>query len=159
MQTQQFEPRLVHPLPQAPVFLGRDAELAELRRFWLTGSAGVLALVGLGGAGKTALAARFLAELLASGAPRGLFVWSFYQEPDAGLYLRHLHDYLARGAPAPEAESAPSLDRAALLRRVGGNEQLLSDLVRLFRAEGEPLVGEIRGALLDGAPTRWNSKT
>ena len=53
-----------------------------------------LALVGLGGAGKTALAARFLAGLLGPGAgPRlgGLFVWSFYQEPDAGLFLREFH--------------------------------------------------------------------
>jgi ATP-dependent Clp protease ATP-binding subunit ClpA len=70
--------------------VGRDEELAELREFWRQSRGGVLALVGLGGAGKTAVASRFLQEILSGHMeprPRGLFVWSFYQEPDAGLFL------------------------------------------------------------------------
>src|SRR5262245_4112297 len=79
-----FTPRLIHPLPAAPDFLGREAELEELRSFFDAGTRGVLGLVGLGGAGKTALAARFLARLLDRTPPKGgLFVWSFYQQPDA----------------------------------------------------------------------------
>src|SRR5262249_17395724 len=81
MQTHPPEPRQVHRLPPAPDFLGRQAELAQLHSFWEGGGRGVLALVGLGGAGKTALAARFLGDLLGPGRarrPRGLFVWSFY---------------------------------------------------------------------------------
>jgi hypothetical protein len=92
-------PLLVHPLPPAPHFVGRQAELTELRTLWQARFRGVIALVGLGGAGKTAVAANFLEGLLApTGTPRpdGLFVWSFYQEPDAGLFLREVYRYFAR---------------------------------------------------------------
>src|SRR5207248_5139672 len=96
MPTHPPEPGLFHRLPAAPHFFGREAEREELCRLWSAGHRGVVALVGLGGAGKTALAARFLEALLAPGAlprPDGLFVWSFYQEPDAGLFLREAHSY------------------------------------------------------------------
>jgi hypothetical protein len=103
MSSHFLEPHLVHPLPAAPVFLGRETELEQLHAFWDSDDRGVLSLVGLGGAGKTALAARFLSGLLRPDAGRpsgGLFVWSFYQEPDAGLFLRELLDYLAPMRPA-----------------------------------------------------------
>src|SRR5579885_3730506 len=100
------DPHIVHPLPAAPVFLGREAELAQLRAFWDNGERGVLSLVGLGGAGKTAIAARFLSDLLGASRPAGgLFVWSFYQEPDAGLFLRELFDYFVATCP-PAAKGA-----------------------------------------------------
>src|SRR3954447_20946550 len=98
MQPHPPEPLVVHPLPIAPAFVGRDRELDELCSDWESGAGGVLALVGLGGAGKTALAARFLAELLAPGLrsrPDGLFVWSFYQQPDAGEFLHGALRYFA----------------------------------------------------------------
>ncbi len=91
-------PCIVHSLPPAPCFVGRDAVLAELRERWNSGMRGVVALVGLGGAGKTALAARFLEDLLNANVqprPRSLFVWSFYQEPDAGRFLQRLYEYVA----------------------------------------------------------------
>src|SRR5262249_14721329 len=71
---------LVHPLPAAPNFVGRAAELQALRDLWQSGFRGVVALVGLGGAGKTALAAKFLDELMGGNAarqPQKLFLWSF----------------------------------------------------------------------------------
>src|SRR5438445_5595564 len=104
------EPREVHRLPPAPHFVGRAAELAALRAGWRDGFRGVLALVGLGGAGKTAVAARFVEELLGPDAaprPDGLFVWSFYQQPDAGLFLREAYHYFAPGAaPATAAKGS-----------------------------------------------------
>src|SRR5262249_25070974 len=109
METCPPEPCVVHPLPPAPDFLGRERELKELLAFWDTGSRGVLALVGLGGAGKTALASRFLAELSNPGhvpRPGGLFVWSFYQEPDAGIFLQEAYRYFAGGSLAPPAKGA-----------------------------------------------------
>src|SRR5262245_56083268 len=63
------DPRVVHPLPSAPAFVGRVRELGDLQAAWSAGS-GVVALVGLGGAGKTALTARFLDDLVRS-APAG----------------------------------------------------------------------------------------
>jgi len=47
MRTHPPEPRIVHPLPSAPDFLGRETELEQLRSFWDDGSRGVLSLVGL----------------------------------------------------------------------------------------------------------------
>jgi hypothetical protein len=70
-------PCVTHSLPPAPGFVGREAELAALRGMWADGFRGVCALVGLGGAGKTALAARFLNGLMGQGGsprPEGLFV-------------------------------------------------------------------------------------
>lgn len=105
METHPPEYLIVHPLPPAPNFVGRDAELHELRAVWQSGFRGVIALVGLGGAGKTAVAARFLQELVvADGAsrPKGLFVWSFYQEPDAGLFLQRAYHYFAGATAATQ---------------------------------------------------------
>ncbi|HWE35209.1 MAG TPA: hypothetical protein VG406_01455 [Isosphaeraceae bacterium] len=101
----------VHPLPPAPRFVGREAELVALRHLWTGGVTGVVALVGLGGAGKTALAARFLEELLGPGgrAPRRVFVWSFYQEPDAGRFLHEAARFFAPAAAATTAARGPGL--------------------------------------------------
>ncbi len=85
------DPCVVHRLPAAPNFVGRAAELEGLRALWQAGAPGVIAIVGLGGAGKTAVAAHFVDDLLRPdhpGRPHGLFVWSFYQEPDPGLFLQ-----------------------------------------------------------------------
>jgi hypothetical protein len=98
--------QVAHALPLAPQFVGRDQELAELRAMWAAGSRDVIALVGLGGAGKTALAARFLEELARSEnalPPDRLFVWSFYQETDADRFLTEAYRHFAKigDAPAP----------------------------------------------------------
>ena len=103
MGSRPGEHRLVHPLARAPQFVGRETELGILSELWRGGTRGVVALVGLGGAGKTAVAARFI-EQVSGGEleprPTGLFVWSFYQEPDAGFFLEELHRYLSAAGPA-----------------------------------------------------------
>src|SRR5689334_5499589 len=94
MGNQRLAPELVHRLPGAPTFAGRSNELEELAQFWQT-EPGVLSLVGVGGAGKTALCERFIADLLRDNAPDGLFVWSFYDEPDANAFLRAAYRYFS----------------------------------------------------------------
>lgn len=145
------EPYLVHPLPAAPDFLGREAELEQLRAFWASGKRGVLSLVGLGGAGKTALAARFLSDLLDSDRPAGgVFVWSFYQEPDAGLFLRELVDYFGattlRDAPAQGAGLLHFLSEA--LQEGGWHLLVLDGLERVQRQAGDASYGQIEDPLL-----------
>jgi len=147
----------VHPLPSAPQFVGRETELAELRSLWQAGTRGVIALVGLGGAGKTAIAARFLAELCGPGhplRPDGLFVWSFYQEPDVDYFLRETYRYFAR----PESSATPAKG-AGLLHLLsdalmtGGRHLLVLDgLERVQRQESlKPGVfGQIEDPLLRG---------
>jgi hypothetical protein len=61
----------------------------------------VLALVGIGGTGKTALVEQFLSELRSGELvpADGLFVWSFYEEPDADAFLQLVYQYFS-GATA-----------------------------------------------------------
>jgi hypothetical protein len=158
MEAHPPEPCVVHPLPPAPDFLGRRAELEALRDFWQGGGRGVLALVGLGGAGKTALAARFLAELLAGRAapPRGLFVWSFYQQPDAGLFLQEAYHYFAGGAAAGPARGAGLLHLLRDALSAGGPHLLVLDgLERVQRPDGEGgSFGQVEDPLLKGLLSR-----
>jgi len=153
--------RLVHPLPVAPQFVGRGAELDELRSCWRNNSGGVLALVGLGGAGKTAIAARFLEELTQPEdplRPEGLFVWSFYQEPDVGHFLEEAYHYFA----GPDAPTTPAKGAGLLhllrdaLERDGRQLLVLDGLERVQRQESgdSGSFGQIEDPLLKGLLTR-----
>ncbi len=160
------EHRLVHPLPRAPQFVGRDTELSALKELWTGGARGVIALVGLGGAGKTAIAARFLDELREgklSPRPTGLFVWSFYQEPDTGYFLQELHRYFT-----PDARSEAPAKGAALIHLLssalatGGPHLLVLDgLERVQRGEGNArgVFGQLEDPLLKGLLTRVAERT
>src|SRR5262249_25668590 len=53
----------------------------------------------------------------------------------------------ALAPPSPKAPRAPTLDEDELRARVGGDEQLLSDVVRLFLEDCPLRVAEIRGAV------------
>ena len=151
------EPSVVHPLPVAPQFVGRDRELEELRAAWAAGP-GVVALVGLGGAGKTALASRFLDDLARpgrEGRPEGLFVWSFYAQPDAGLFLREAHRYFAGDSAGDSPARGPGvlhLLRSAL--EVGGPHLLVLDGLERVQQQGDGGHGRIEDPLLRGLLAR-----
>jgi hypothetical protein len=155
------DPCFFHRLPPAPHFVGRETELEALRAQWQTGFRGVLALVGLGGAGKTAVAARFLEELTESKTtprPEGLFVWSFYQEPDAGLFLQEAYRYFATNESA--ATPAKGAGLLHLLRdslSSGGPHLLVLDgLEKVQRQEtvGTGTYGQLEDPLLRGLLAR-----
>ncbi|MCH7739425.1 MAG: ATP-binding protein, partial [Chloroflexi bacterium] len=95
----RLPPNVVHALPSAPAFSGRQDELRKLREFWQSGQ-GVVSLIGIGGAGKTALAQRFLETFLAEEPPDGLLVWSFYDDPDANHFLKTAYEYFTGGSQA-----------------------------------------------------------
>ena len=70
--------------------------MTSLRQFWEEDSGlNVISLIGLGGAGKTAIAAEFLSEILASqhSKPYELFVWSFYVDQEANNFLRSAYQF------------------------------------------------------------------
>lgn len=152
---------VVHPLPAAPQFVGRGTELDRLRSYWRSTNRGLVALVGLGGAGKTAIVARFLEEVAqAETAPRplGLLVWSFYQEPDVGYFLQEAYRYFAGShAAVTPAKGAGLLHLLRDALECDGRHLLVLDgLERVQRQEssGSGSFGQIEDPLLKGLLSR-----
>jgi signal transduction histidine kinase/DNA-binding NarL/FixJ family response regulator len=54
------------------------------------------------------------------------------------------------GRPSPRAPTPPTLDRAAVLDRVGGDEAFLQRLVKVFLSDGPKRVAVMRKALAEG---------
>ena len=91
-----------HPLH----FFGRQAELALLDCALQPDGPSVVAMVGPGGQGKTAIVQHWLEGLRERvGEVAGLFLWSFYRGKDSDLCLRELLAY-ADDLPAPPEVSA-----------------------------------------------------
>ncbi len=89
---------------------------------------GVVALVGVGGAGKTAIAERLLARIGGDARPGGVFVWSFYDDERTEAFLAHAVRYFA-GAEAKAGEQLDPLLRrllVALSRGLGAARALVT---------------------------------
>ncbi|HZU39087.1 MAG TPA: hypothetical protein VFA18_24390, partial [Gemmataceae bacterium] len=109
-------------------------------------------LIGLGGSGKTAVAARFLDDVRqATDLPRpdGLFVWSFYQQPDAGLFLQECYRYFTAtgGTPARGLGLLHLLHEA--LAQNGPHLPVLDGLERV-QQQGADAFGKLEDPLLRG---------
>jgi hypothetical protein len=100
-------PPCIHHCTSEPYrFFGRAAELALLDAALAGSRESVVALIGPGGQGKTAIVQHWLEGLLtAADRPDGVFLWSFYRGKDADLCLRSLYAY-AEGLPQPPELSA-----------------------------------------------------
>ena len=98
----------VHTLLRARDWQHRP-QFDQVCDWWRSGGRGVCALVGMGGAGKTAIADRFLNELLddtsttreRESPPHGVFVYSFYDDDKPESFFRHLQIWL-EGTSAPD---------------------------------------------------------
>jgi hypothetical protein len=99
-------PRILHSTSEPYRFFGRADELALLEEALGGGPASVVALVGPGGQGKTALVRHWL-DLLHGRRDglAGLFFWSFYRGKDSDLCLRELLGY-TQGLDRPADASA-----------------------------------------------------
>ncbi|MHC4170580.1 MAG: hypothetical protein ACYSWQ_26885, partial [Planctomycetota bacterium] len=100
----------VHTLLRARDWQHRP-QLDEVANWWRAGGRGVCALVGMGGAGKTAVAERFL-RILPGGLPadpdipkdaslprpNSTFVYSFYNKPDADAFFEAMQMWLQHTA-------------------------------------------------------------
>jgi hypothetical protein len=124
---QDIEAPTPDPLPAAPPFgfLGRDAELLRIERALRRAGAAGVTLVGLGGAGKTALAlacARWLAATHAPQTEGGVFFHAFADKDDQG---RAIH---------------PSLP---LLIRTVGRQRFGQEFERLTGPQQRTVVGKL----------------
>lgn len=133
-----------HVLPRAVNFVGRDALLERLRGWSRKPYADapterIIALVGIGGAGKTSLVERALEAN--DPAP---FVWSFYEDPRADAFFDALVAHFGEASPAGRGELA---DRATRAVANAGNLLLLIDGLEAVQATGE--TGRSAGELED----------
>jgi hypothetical protein len=105
-----LEPLFAHRFPSQLDWAGRAQELDHLTSFWKDLPYRVMAIVGLGGIGKSALVRRWYDEFtLRNIRPDGFFWWSFYTQPDVDAFLTRALAYLTGGryqrllAPSIEA--------------------------------------------------------
>jgi hypothetical protein len=113
-------PPCIHHCTSQPYrFFGRTTELGVLDQALAGGEPSVVALVGPGGQGKTAIVQHWL-ESFATGGRRadGVLLWSFYRGKDADLCLRQLYAYAAGLPQAGDVSATYCVDRLLpVLRR------------------------------------------
>jgi tetratricopeptide (TPR) repeat protein len=151
---------IVHPLPKAKTFIGRERELETLDRFWEAGR-GVLSLVGFGGAGKTAILDRFLDRLESQGGYDGILVWSFYDDPDTNAFLRTAVSYF-KGGEQTQANGAGWFYLLSEALSSGGRYLIVLDgLERVQRPQTDAsgIYGALEDPLLRGLLVRLASGT
>lgn len=86
----------VHHVTSLPHrFFGRTAELALLDAALADDAVSVVALVGPGGQGKTAILQHWLSRIACDAAVAGAFLWSFYRDKDGDTCLRELYAAVA----------------------------------------------------------------
>jgi hypothetical protein len=112
-------PSLHHCTSEPYRFFGRGAELALLDRSLGGGGPSVVAMIGPGGQGKTAIVQHWLQQLREGGRqPDGIFLWSFYRGKDADLCLRELYAYAEGLACPPDVSASYCVDHLLpVLRR------------------------------------------
>lgn len=125
-------PRETMTLPKARHFVGRVADLARIGA-WLAGGSPILAVVALGGAGKTSLVERAIAD-------HDPFVHAFYDEPRVDAFLGAAADALDGAGPDPLARVLAGL-------HANSSVVLVLDGLELLQASGEG--GRARGELED----------
>ncbi len=118
--TVMARPACIHHCTSEPYrFFGRSAELALLDAALHGGADSVVALIGPGGQGKTAIVQHWLENMLAAAdRPEGVFLWSFYRGKDADPCLRSLYAYAEGLRQTPDLSASYCVDHLLpLLRR------------------------------------------
>lgn len=145
-----FMVRHAHALPRARHFVGR-AELVDRLVAWHRDGAargGVIAIVALGGAGKTSVVERFLDRIGDGPHPGGVLVYSFYDEPRIEVFFEQALATFAPDSKALPGERADALIEA--LRR--GPHLLVLDGIEIVQGTGAP--GSTFGRIEDAALRR-----
>lgn len=117
--TRHRPPRLQHCTSMPYRFFGREAELRVLAEALEGAAPTLVAFVGPGGQGKTAIVQHWLETLAQGGTtPAGLFLWSFYRGKDADHFLRELYAYAEGLDHPPDVSASYCVDHLVpLLRR------------------------------------------
>ena len=125
----------------------------QVCRWWREGGQGVCALVGMGGAGKTAVAERFLRRLPGGlpadpdvpkdpGLPKpdGTFVYSFYDEPNPESFFEALQMWLER---TPRVQTILSMNQIIYLLQQTPGLVILDGLERVQEDGSRGIFGRL----------------
>jgi hypothetical protein len=115
-----LRPPSIHHCTSQPLhFFGREDELALLDRAAAGEEPSVVAMVGPGGQGKTAIVQHWLERCLTRECPLdGTFLWSFYRNKDSDSCLRELYAYAEGMTHAPDISASYCVDHLlGVLRR------------------------------------------
>ncbi len=109
----------VHHCTSVPYkFFGRTAELHLLHEALASAAVSLVALIGPGGQGKTAIVQHWLSELSSRPSTAdGVVLWSFYRGKDGDLCLRQLLADVTGAAVLPEASASYCVDKLLSLLR------------------------------------------
>lgn len=137
----------VHALARAPHFVGREDVLARINA-WTT-ERGCLAIIAVGGAGKTAVVEHWLARLGEGPHAGGVFVWNFYDDSRVEACLARALEYFAPGCHAGPGER---LDRLQVALASGPPHLLVFDGLEVLQGGERPAT--TLGCVEDGALRR-----
>ncbi|RYG27108.1 tetratricopeptide repeat protein [bacterium] len=113
---------------------------------------GVISLVGIGGAGKTATLEQFLARLLDDNDLDGILVWSFYDDPDTNAFLKTAVEYVTGELPSGASGTGWFHSLRQILDSGARYLFVLDGLERVQRAHttSQGIYGELEDPLLRG---------
>lgn len=147
----------VHSLLRAHDWQHRP-QLDDVCQWWRGGGRGVLALVGMGGAGKTAIVERFL-RVLPDGlpanpdvpkdgslpTPHGVFVFSFYDAPNPEAFFEALQMWLEH---TPRVQAVLSLQQMIFLLQHTPGLMVLDGLEKVQEDGVRGLLGRLASSKL-----------
>lgn len=147
----------VHSLLRAHDWQHRP-QLNDVCQWWRNGGRGVLALVGMGGAGKTAIVERFL-RVLPGGlppdpdvpkdgtlpTPHGVFVFSFYDAPNPEAFFEALQMWLEH---TPRVQTVLSIGQMFFLLQQTPGLMVLDGLEKVQEDGVRGLLGRLESPKL-----------
>ena len=142
----EWRTHFTHALQHARHFVGRGEVLSFLSGWAVAPRPAerAVALVALGGAGKTAVTERVVSGLGEVPRPGGTFVWSFYEAPRVEGFLASALRYFTRG---DEAAPGERLERLQEVLGGGPPHLLVLDGLEVVQSDGGD--GRARGEFLD----------
>lgn len=147
-----WQPRFVHTLQRARHFVGRSQILSQLEAWSRQpcSGAGITALVGIGGAGKTALVERLVDDLAARPHGGGLLVWSFFENPRTEELLSRALEYFAPGHATTRVSGSAAVEQLERTLALGSRHIVVLDGLESVQSEGTPAraFGELNDPLL-----------
>jgi tetratricopeptide (TPR) repeat protein len=137
-------PLYFHPLPRERDFIGRERELARLKELYERDQSLVVAMIGIGGTGKSVLLQQFVKRLEADTAtsPAALFVWSFFADQNADHFFKEAYRYLT-GNDSPATASLGHAYALADALRGAGRVVLVLDGLERAQEDTRPSFGRI----------------